>query len=59
MSLLKDVYHDVEVEPHLQTLTREALNSTASSSDEARLDVSARVALCKEGNVHFLMSVSV
>ena len=41
-SLLKDVCHDVEVEPHLQTLTGEVLTSSANSSDEARLDVSAR-----------------
>ena len=30
-SLLKDVCHDVEVEPHLQPLTGEALNSSAKS----------------------------
>ena len=41
-SLLKDVCHDVEVEPHLQTLTGEVLTNSANSSDEARLDVSAR-----------------
>ena len=41
-SLLKDVCHDVEVEPHLQTLRGEVLTSSANSSDEARLDVSAR-----------------
>ena len=41
-SLLKDVCHDVEVEPHLQPLTGEVLISSANSSDEARLDVSAR-----------------
>ena len=40
-SLLKDICHDVEVEPHLQTLTGEVLTSSANSSDEARLDVSA------------------
>ena len=40
-SLLKDVCHDGEVEPHLQPLT-EVLISSANSSDEARLDVSAR-----------------
>ena len=50
-SLLRDVYYDIEVEPHLQALTGEALNSSAKSSDEARLDVSARVS-GKGGNVH-------
>lgn len=39
-SLLKDLYHDDEVERHLQTLTREIVTSSASSSDKARLDVS-------------------
>ena len=53
-SLLKDVCHDVEVKPHFQPLT-EVLISSANSSDEARLDVSAR-GFGKEGNVHFLMS---
>ena len=42
-TLLKDVCHDVEVEPHLDTLTGEVLSSSANSSDEVRLDVSARV----------------
>ena len=37
-----DVCHDVQVEPHLQTLTGEVLNSGANSSNEARLDVSVR-----------------
>ena len=41
-NLLKDVCHDVLVEPHLQILTGEVLNSGANSSDEARLDVSVR-----------------
>ena len=41
-SLFKDVAHDVEVEPHLQTLTGELLSSSTTSSDKARLDVSAR-----------------
>ena len=41
-SLLKDVCHDVEVEPHLQPLTGEVLISSSNSSDETRLDVSAR-----------------
>ena len=41
-SLLQDVCHDVEIEPHLQTLTREILRSSINSSDEARLDVSAQ-----------------
>ena len=36
------VCHDVEVEPHLQTLTGGALISGANPSGEARLDVSAR-----------------
>ena len=40
-TLLKDVCHDVEVEPHLETLTGEVLSSSANSSDEARLDFSA------------------
>ena len=40
-SLLKDVCHDVEVEPHLQPLT-EVLISSANSSDEAGLDASSR-----------------
>ena len=42
ISLLKDVCHDVEVKPHLQTLTGEVLTSSANCSVEARLDVSAR-----------------
>ena len=41
-SLLKDVCHDAEVEPHLQPLTGEVLISSANSSDEAHLDVVAR-----------------
>ena len=41
-NLLKEVCHDVQVEPHLQTLTGEVLNGSANSSDEARLDVSVR-----------------
>ena len=41
-NLLKEVYHDVQVEPHLQTLTGEVPNGGANSSDEARLDVSVR-----------------
>ena len=41
-SLLKDVCHDVEVQPHLQPLTGEVIISSANSSDDARLDVSAR-----------------
>ena len=41
-TLLKDVCHDVEVEPHLETLTGEVLSSSANSSDEARLVFSAR-----------------
>lgn len=40
-NLLKDVCHDVQVEP-IQTLTGEVLNGGANSSDEARLDVSVR-----------------
>ena len=39
---LLDVCHDVEVEPHLQTLTGEVLTSSANSSDKAPLDVSVR-----------------
>ena len=41
-NLLKEVCPDVQVEPHLQTLTGEVLNGGANSSDEARLDVSVR-----------------
>ena len=41
-NLLKDICHDVQVEPRLQILTGEILNSGANSSDEARLDVSVR-----------------
>ena len=41
-NLLKDVCHDVQVEPHLQSLTGEALTGGANLSDEARLDVSVR-----------------
>ena len=41
-SLLQDVCHDVEVEPHTQTLTGQILSSSTNSSDEARLEVSAR-----------------
>ena len=41
-TLFKDVCHDVEVEPHLETLTGELLSNSANSSDEARLDFSAR-----------------
>ena len=40
--LIKDVCHDVQVEPHLQILTGEVLTSSVNSSDEARLDISAR-----------------
>lgn len=40
--LLKDVCHDVQVEPQLETLTGEVLHSSANTSDEARLDVCAR-----------------
>ena len=40
--LPKEVCHDVEVEPPLKTLTGEALHTNANSSDEVRLDVSAR-----------------
>ena len=35
-------FHDVEVEPHLETLTGEMISSSVNSSDEARLDFSAR-----------------
>ena len=54
-SVLKDVCHDVQAKPHLQTLTGEALNNTANSSDEARLDVSAR-GFWQRGLMHFLIS---
>ena len=53
-NLLKEVCHNVQVEPHLQTLTGEVLNGGAHSSDEARLDVSVR-SFGKRGNVHFMM----
>ena len=52
-SLLKDICHDVEVEPHLQPLTGEVLISSANSSDEAHLDVVARGSW-QRGHVHFL-----
>lgn len=41
-SLLQDVCHDVEIKPHLQTLSGEILSSSTNSLDEACLDVSAR-----------------
>ena len=41
-NLLKEVCHDVQVEPYLQTLMGGVLNGGANSSDEARLDVSVR-----------------
>ena len=53
-SLLKDVCHDAEVGPDLQPLTGEVLVSSANSSDEARLDVSA-CGFWQRENVHFLM----
>lgn len=40
--LPKEVCHDIKVKPPLETLTGEALRISANSSDEARLDVSAR-----------------
>eukprot|EP00794_Sanderia_malayensis_P001505 gene1505-biopygen1251 len=40
--LMKEVYNDVKVEPHLQPITGESLPSSANVSLEARLDVSAR-----------------
>ena len=40
-SLFKDVCHDIEVEPHLYTLTGDVLTSSANFSDEARLEISA------------------
>ena len=41
--LLKEVCHDVRIEPHLQKLTGESLvEKMANETDEARLDVSAR-----------------
>ena len=45
-SLLKDVCHDAEVEPHLQPLTGEVLISSANSSDEAHLDGSWQRGQC-------------
>ena len=41
-SLLKDVCHDVHVEPHIETLTGDVLPDGTNSSDETRLDVSVR-----------------
>ena len=41
-SVLMDVYHNFEVEPHFQTLTGELLTSSADSSDEAHFDVTTR-----------------
>ena len=41
-TLLKDVCNDVEIEPPLQPLTGEYLQNSANTSEEARLDVSAR-----------------
>ena len=40
--LLSEVCQDVRVEPPLQPLTGERLQDRANSSDDARLDVSAR-----------------
>ena len=40
-SLLKDVCHDNEVEPHLYTLTGNVLTSSANSSGESRLEIKA------------------
>ena len=41
--LLKEVCHDVCIEPRLQKLTGESLNErVANTTDEARLDISAR-----------------
>ena len=43
-SLLKEACHDVRIEPTLQKLTGEKFEQrTANTSDEARLDVAARV----------------
>ena len=41
-SLIMDVCHDFEVEPHLQSLTGDVLPSRTNSSGEAYVDVSAR-----------------
>ena len=42
-SLLKEVCHDVRIEPTLQKLTSEQFEQrAANTSDEARLDVAAR-----------------
>ena len=54
-NLLKDVYHDVQVEPHLQILTGEVLTSSANSSDDALVWISVLVVFGKGGNVHFMM----
>ena len=52
-TLFKDICHDVEVEPHLETLTGEVLGNSANSSDEARLDFSARRFWQKEQKAFF------
>ena len=56
-SLFRDVCHDVNVEPHLQTLTGEILSSSTNSSDEARLDVSARGFWQREQRAFFCVRV--
>lgn len=44
-TLLNDihVYHEVEVEPKLQTLTGKVLTGSANSYDEAHLDINEAV----------------
>ena len=54
-SLLKDVCHDVEVEPHLQTLTGEILTSSANSLYEARLNVNSCAGFWQRDNMHFFI----
>ena len=54
-TLLKDICHDVEFQPHLQTLKREILISSANSNNEARLDISEAV-FGQGSKVHFSMS---
>ena len=51
--LLWDVCHGAEVELHLRTLTGEVFASSANSSDEARLDVSASTFWQKEQRTFF------
>ena len=55
-TLLKDVCHDVEVEPHLQTLTAEKFNQQVPTPLMKLVWISVRTVFGKGGNVHFSMS---